>query len=66
MDLFSSRERAAVTSLLWVIWTGAVVSYYGIVLFTTEMLNIIKEQAANGSSDILPCIGLIFVLLSID
>ena len=47
------------TFLLWVIWFGAAFCYYGVVLLTTELLNILKEQQekSNLSSNVMQCIG---------
>jgi MFS family permease len=44
---------------LWFIWLGAAFTYYGVVLLTTELLNILKEQQKerNSSTDILQCVG---------
>ncbi|XP_062505548.1 synaptic vesicle 2-related protein-like isoform X2 [Corticium candelabrum] len=68
LELFSSQERATTTVLLWIVWLTAAFGYYGVVLLTTEILDIIKEQNADSvnstlfantsgsySSDVLQC-----------
>ncbi|XP_065830949.1 putative transporter svop-1 isoform X2 [Oscarella lobularis] len=56
-DLFASRELKITTCLLWFIWFGAAFGYYGIVLLTTEMLEIIKDLTARNLTDgtFMPC-----------
>ncbi|XP_062513811.1 synaptic vesicle 2-related protein-like isoform X2 [Corticium candelabrum] len=58
-DLFSTTERSHLTLLLWVIWLGAAFGYYGIVLLSTELLDVLKEQQerSNSSNNVLQCIG---------
>lgn len=79
VDLFSTRKRAATTVLLWMVWLGAAFGYYGVVLLTTEILNIINEQgnktltfnstymnssSSSATSDVLQCIGMQFMISS--
>eukprot|EP00118_Oscarella_pearsei_P018069 m.182930 g.182930 ORF g.182930 m.182930 type:complete len:617 (+) comp39298_c0_seq4:15-1865(+) len=56
-DLFSSRERSITTGLLWIIWFVAAFGYYGIVLLTTEVLDVIDELQLDNLTDgsFMPC-----------
>eukprot|EP00118_Oscarella_pearsei_P013669 m.111001 g.111001 ORF g.111001 m.111001 type:complete len:557 (+) comp37417_c0_seq4:57-1727(+) len=57
VDLFYPGKQARTTVLLWIIWFGAAFGYYGIVLLTTELLDIIKDFTDKNLTDgsFMPC-----------